>query len=852
MKNPFSIRSQMGIRKRVFLLLLVIFVPLLLLQAFTFYRWYRESKEAEMQANLELARTVSKTFAAFINDVLHTQHAIGLAATSSPPPSNEALRRILRGAEEMNPMLRSFAWISPEGVNLVNTNPSQENRQITARNLFLFQRFVAGEECIVSDLYDSPYTGEKIFTIGKGVRDSKGNLLGVINCACVADKLDSLLAVPRSKNAGISLIDSKGIHVYRYPTTKYTPEQMNWLKLYPVIGEALKGKEVVSAFESRLTGMQRLVAFVPIPSIGWVASCSRAEEETIAGIFETLLPQALLILLVTLAAFGAAVTLSRPISMSIRRLQGHAAALGRGEMERLEAPLGPREIKNLAETFNDMAEKVRSRESALQESEQFLRAIFKATENAIIVFDEEQRCIETNAATGIITGVLHEDLAGRSLSDFVDPGFDLTAAWSAFVRTGRFKGEIRIRHSDGTWRTVEAIGVANILPGRHLFVAHDITERNQAEAALRAAHAKTNAILEKMSDGFVTFDRNWRYTHVNPAAARMFHITPEQLLGKTLWELWPTTYDHPVGVHFRRSLQENIPLQFESFYPEPLDRWFECRCHPISEGLATFFSDITERKRAEEGLRKAHLELELRVQARTAELERKNMELQEFAFVASHDLSEPLRKIQTFGDLLEAKNANRLDEQSRDYISRMAGAAKRMQELLDALLRYSRVDTKGQEFRPSKLDDVVRDAVKDLEVPIRKIEARLEISHLPIINCDPYQWRQLFQNLIANSLKYYRSEVKPLVRVYGEEKNGHCRILVKDNGIGFDEKYVDKIFQPFQRLHGKNEYPGTGIGLAICRKIVERHGGTITAKSTPGKGSTFIVTLPVNRSKETN
>jgi len=179
----------------------------------------------------------------------------------------------------------------------------------------------------------------------------------------------------------------------------------------------------------------------------------------------------------------------------------------------------------------------------------------------------------------------------------------------------------------------------------------------------------------------------------------------------------------------------------------------------------------------------------------------------------------------------------------------MVGAASRMQELLDALLRYSRVETKGQEFRPAKLDEIAKDAAHDLDVTIQKIGARLEIGPLPTVTSDPYQLRQLFQNLIANALKYHRTEVIPLIRVYGEENHGDCRIFVEDNGIGFDEKYLEKIFEPFQRLHGRNEYPGTGMGLAICRKIVERHGGTITARSTPGKGSTFIITLPVKQER---
>jgi signal transduction histidine kinase len=258
-------------------------------------------------------------------------------------------------------------------------------------------------------------------------------------------------------------------------------------------------------------------------------------------------------------------------------------------------------------------------------------------------------------------------------------------------------------------------------------------------------------------------------------------------------------------------------------------------------------SDIIDRAQHEEALRRSRDELELRVRERTAELARKNQELQEFAYVASHDLTEPLRKILTFGDLLKTKSAS-LGEQESDYVSRMTGAANRMQELLDALLRYSRIETQARDFVPVKLHDIVHTVTADLEVSIKKIGAQLEIGFLPVINCDPYQWRQVFQNLIANALKYHRSEVRTIIKVYGEEREGTCRILVEDNGIGFDEKYLDKIFQPFQRLHGRNEYPGTGTGLAICKKIVERHGGTITARSTPGKGSTFIVTLPAGPS----
>lgn len=246
------------------------------------------------------------------------------------------------------------------------------------------------------------------------------------------------------------------------------------------------------------------------------------------------------------------------------------------------------------------------------------------------------------------------------------------------------------------------------------------------------------------------------------------------------------------------------------------------------------------------------------------ELARSNAELQNFANVASHDLQEPLRKIQTFGDRLKAKCNEALTDQGRDYLERMQNAAGRMQILIDDLLMFSRITTKAQPFVPVDLSQVVREVLSDLEVRIETTQAQVEVGAMPIIDAEPLQMRQLFQNLIGNALKFHQTVELPRVRVYSHllhdqhlETEGVatptlCQVVVEDNGIGFDEKYLDRIFSVFQRLHGRSEYEGTGMGLAICRKIVERHGGSLTAKSTPGQGATFIATLPINQCKGEN
>ena len=261
-----------------------------------------------------------------------------------------------------------------------------------------------------------------------------------------------------------------------------------------------------------------------------------------------------------------------------------------------------------------------------------------------------------------------------------------------------------------------------------------------------------------------------------------------------------------------------------------------------------------ERKRAEDELR-----------ASAARLAHSNRELQDFASVASHDLQEPLRKIQAFGDRLKTKCAAELTDEGRDYLARMQNAAGRMQTLINDLLTFSRVTTKTRPFTPVDLGQVAHEVAADLEVRVAEVGARVEIGDLPTVDADPLQMRQLLQNLIGNALKFRRAEEPPVVRVSAEivpssEARASltvpaaeaCRITVSDNGIGFDEKYLDRIFTVFQRLHGRDKYEGNGVGLAVCRRIAERHGGSITAGSVPGLGATFTVTLPARHPEGAN
>ncbi len=237
---------------------------------------------------------------------------------------------------------------------------------------------------------------------------------------------------------------------------------------------------------------------------------------------------------------------------------------------------------------------------------------------------------------------------------------------------------------------------------------------------------------------------------------------------------------------------------------------------------------------------------EMNLKIYSNELRRSNQELHDFAHIASHDLQEPLRKIISFGDRL-ASTIPDLGSQAKDYIERMQNAALRMQDFIKDLLKYSSIESTSKVFSQVNLNDTISSITEDLEIKIQSLNAKINYRGLPEIQANPFYIRQLFLNLISNSLKFKKPDTPPEISIDCQKDDSYWRITVQDNGIGFDEKYIEKIFQPFERLYGANEYEGTGIGLAICKKIVAYHDGTIQASSTPGKGTQFIITLPIKQ-----
>ena len=372
---------------------------------------------------------------------------------------------------------------------------------------------------------------------------------------------------------------------------------------------------------------------------------------------------------------------------------------------------------------------------------------------------------------------------------------------------------------------------------------------------LQKLQKRNESILNSAGEGIYGLDLQGRTTFVNPAAAKLTGWKVDELIGKPESEVFCKPPEGPAAGQMNHPGEQVFFRRDGSTFPVEYVR------SPIMEkdrlvGAVVMFKDITERKRTHDALAR-----------KAAELARSNAELEQFAYVASHDLQEPLRKIQAFGDRLKGKLDALGIQEGREFLERMQNAAARMQRLINDLLTFSRVisSKSDQPFVAVSLGQVAKEVLSDLEVRIEQTKAHIDVSDLPTIQADPMQMRQLLQNLIGNALKFQAPNSKPQIQIQahtlrrpfnGEASGGPeqelCEISIKDNGIGFDEKYTEKIFAMFQRLHGRNEYEGTGVGLAVCRRIADRHGGTISAKGKPGEGATFTVTLPVTHGNQEN
>jgi PAS domain S-box-containing protein len=515
----------------------------------------------------------------------------------------------------------------------------------------------------------------------------------------------------------------------------------------------------------------------------------------------------------------------------------------------------------------------------LERSEQRFQCLIQATSQIIWTNNAQGRMEGVQPGWAAFTGQTQNEYKeyGWFTAVHSDDRQSTIEKWRLAIGGSRhFVFEHRVRRHDGVYRrfSISAVPVMDDDGSIREWVGvhNDITERRQQEEEIQAKEAKFRFLAESVPQIVWTARPDGWLDYYNQRWFTYSGMTLEETQG---WGWEPVLHPDDLQQIVRawtHAVKTGDPFQVESRFKRASDgayRWHLCMALPLRDEFGQILkwfgtgTDINDYKDAEAKNLSLREELEVRVHQRTADLERanrelktasskleqSNRELENFASVASHDLQEPLRKVQAFGDRLKTLLSGNLQEQGEDYLNRMLNAASRMQSLVQDLLIFSRVASPACNFVNVDLTAVTREVLSDLEVGIAENGAMVEAGDLPTIQADPLQMRQLLQNLIANGLKFHKKGMPAAISVRAEDVDasegvGCIRLLVEDNGIGFDEKYLDRIFTVFQRLHSRSEYEGTGVGLAICRKIAHRHGGAITAASAPDHGAVFKVILP--------
>jgi PAS domain S-box-containing protein len=485
-------------------------------------------------------------------------------------------------------------------------------------------------------------------------------------------------------------------------------------------------------------------------------------------------------------------------------------------------------------------------------SDAYNRSLLEASLDPLVAIGPDGKITDVNAATEAVTGCSRDTLIGTDFSDYFADAAKARAGYQLAFRDGFVRDyPLELRHRDG--------GVTSVMYNASVYrdnsgnvigvfaAARDVTARKRAEDELRQSEQRFSSMLEAVRDYAIIFlEPDGCVASWNKGAERIKGYRTEEIVSQHFSRFY-TSEDIADGKPDRELQVATSEGRFEDedwrVRKDGSRFWANVVITALRDagghlkGFVKITRDLTARKQADDKIRRY-----------AEDLKRSNQELEHFAYVASHDLQEPLRTVSSFSQLLARRFQGKLDTDADEFIAFIVEGAARMQTLINDLLAFSRIGTRGNQFASVACEQLLQAATQNLDVAIAESGAVMTHDPLPSLLADQTQLTQLFQNLFGNAIKFRRAEHVPRIHVSAARQHGAWRFSVRDNGIGIDPQFFDRIFIIFQRLHGRKEYPGTGIGLAICKKIVERHGGRMWVESEPGTGSTFYFTIPDERS----